>query len=150
MTNIDADVQAQIYKLFSMMLCGNTIGQIAMDLHVNLPEYLKKQPLLAELSHSYEDSNRKLLNQNFVNVKKVLDDSNLFETILWNNTFSIFAKFKDLKCDDIWAADLISKTTGIRVQPGSWFGAPGHLVLNKLRGLEDGQKSDLANVLARI
>ena len=28
MTNIDPDVADQIYKLFSMILCANTLGQV--------------------------------------------------------------------------------------------------------------------------
>ncbi|CAE7548700.1 gpt [Symbiodinium natans] len=37
MTNIDADVADQIYKLFSMILCANTLGQGAMASILNPP-----------------------------------------------------------------------------------------------------------------
>merc|ERR1719456_1788192 len=38
LTNIDAEVNDQIYKLFSMTLCSNTIGQAMVASILNPPE----------------------------------------------------------------------------------------------------------------
>ena len=41
MTNIDADVADQIYKLFSMILCANTLGQAGTESN---PSELNRKP----------------------------------------------------------------------------------------------------------
>lgn len=63
LVNFDADVKAEVYKLASIGLCPNTIGQLVVDLMVNPPkEGEESYPLYKKERDAIYDSLRRRAN----------------------------------------------------------------------------------------
>lgn len=130
LTNIDADVEAELNKLVSVSLCPPTQGQIGVDMLVCPPKegepsypLWKEQTdtIYATLQHRAEkmaDAFRKLPG---VSVEPVMGAMYLFPQLhlskaAWDKAADLGKKVDELYCRELLDA------TGICVVPGSGFG----------------------------
>ena len=95
LTNIPDEVYMQFNKAYSISLCSNTIGQIALDLHVRRDRYLDMlSDQIKFLFQEDREFNKEFLSRNFENLKDILSPVKSVDLIDHNNTFYSFAKLK--------------------------------------------------------
>lgn len=143
MVNVDEEVQAQIYKLFSMMLCGNTMGQIMMDLQVNLTNYLEAEPELSRISQEYKSYNTEKLESIEKKIRLALESSGKFTVESGrNHSHWMLGKLKPqfLNQEQTIMTALNENFKEIDIDNGSLVGAPGHI---RFGGLKELNNSDI-------
>ena len=144
MVNIDHDVYNQMLKLYSITLCGNCIGQIAVDLQVRREEFLDSfSPKVRSLFDQEKEFNKNMLTQNFQTLKQILEDSREMELKGENNSFYSFFKITNQNQDSRKLARQIETTVGISAEPGDTFGMPGFIRFDKFTELTDSNKNAL-------
>eukprot|EP01090_Pellita_catalonica_P010402 TRINITY_DN21847_c0_g1_i1.p1 TRINITY_DN21847_c0_g1~~TRINITY_DN21847_c0_g1_i1.p1 ORF type:complete len:527 (-),score=79.79 TRINITY_DN21847_c0_g1_i1:167-1564(-) len=130
MVGIDPAVKEQIYKICSISLCSNVIGQIVVDLMVNPPK--PGDPSYDQYKQEHEDKFNSLSRR----AKSLSGALNNLEGVTCNDAEGAmylfprvrlpakqvaFAKEQGKAPDGLYCIDLL-KNTGICVVPGSGFG----------------------------
>ncbi|TKY89880.1 hypothetical protein EX895_001177 [Sporisorium graminicola] len=130
LTNIDADVEAQIYKLASISLCPSLQGQIGVDMLVKPPtpgqpsyELFKQE---TEGIHATLQSRSNRMAEKFaqlpgVEVEPAQGALYLFPRVMLPKKAHEAAKEKGKKVDEFYCLEMLD-ATGICVVPGSGFG----------------------------
>lgn len=127
---IPDDVKQELYKLASISLCSNTIGQIAAGLMV-------RPPIPGDESYeTYEREKNHILSSLSRRAKRMRDALNSLEGVSCTNIAGAMyafpsitlpkkavekAKEKGLHADELYCGELL-ESTGIVVVPGSGFG----------------------------
>lgn len=132
--NIDGSVMDELYKIASVSLCPNTIGQIAVDLMVapplqGSPSYEKyreeRSAIAASLGRRGQmlaDAFNKLPGVTCIKARGALY---LFPRFTFPQRFLEHAAGLHKQADELFALELL-QATGICMVPGSGFGqAPG-------------------------
>ena len=122
-----------IYKLKSIELCANTIGQIAVDLMVDPPHLGRESHECVELYQSEYDTvfnglkeRAELLTRTFNDMKQIscteIEGAMYgFPQIHFSQKFIDEAKKQGKSPDFIYCLEMVDKT-GIMTVPGSGFG----------------------------
>lgn len=130
LTNIDPAVNDQIYKLFSMILCSNTLGQAMMASILNppLPGAPSHEVFRTERDHILEDLRRKseLVHRELnamegVQCLPVDGAMYAFPEVAMPKRFLAEAEAEG-KAPDLLYCIKILEATGVMVVPGSGFG----------------------------
>jgi len=129
-TNIDEFGLDQIYKLSSIGLCSNTVGQFAVGLMVNPPKYgddsyvrylSERDTQLNNLYHRAKMLSGSLNNISGITTQKIEGAMYAFPSIELPNTFLNQAAEKRMAPDALWCLQLLERS-GVVVVPGSGFG----------------------------
>ncbi len=129
MTNIPADVKAQLTKLASLTLCSNVVGQFAMGLMIKPPR--AGEPSFAK----YESERRAILDSLFSRAKRIAKALNELPGISCNAAEGAMYLFPRLHLPesaveaaeaakvpaDEWYCLRLLDATGLVVVPGSGF-----------------------------
>lgn len=130
LTNMDADVEAQIYKLASISLCPSLQGQIGVDMLVKPPtpgqpsyDLYKKETdsIHATLQQRSENMASKFAQLEGVEVEPAQGALYLFPRVTLPKKAHEAAKQKGKKVDEFYCLEMLD-ATGICVVPGSGFG----------------------------
>lgn len=130
LTNIDASVEAEIYKLASISLCPSLQGQIGVDMLVKPPsqgepsyELYKQetQGIHATLKSRSDKMAKKFAELPGVEVEPAQGALYLFPRVTLPKGAHEAAKQKGKKVDEFYCLEMLDKT-GICVVPGSGFG----------------------------
>eukprot|EP00828_Plagiopyla_frontata_P045280 TRINITY_DN76_c0_g2_i1.p1 TRINITY_DN76_c0_g2~~TRINITY_DN76_c0_g2_i1.p1 ORF type:complete len:510 (-),score=78.12 TRINITY_DN76_c0_g2_i1:118-1647(-) len=134
LVNIDPEVQKEIYRLQSLAICSNIIGQIALDLMINPPTL--EDGYSQETVNQYNEETSHLLNSLKKRAKIITDcmrsciniSSNHIEGALYSfpsiklsQKVIEEAKKAQLPPDEFYCCKCL-ENTGIVVVPGSGFG----------------------------
>mmetsp|Transcript_31728 Transcript_31728/g.53523 ORF Transcript_31728/g.53523 Transcript_31728/m.53523 type:complete len:485 (+) Transcript_31728:57-1511(+) len=133
---IPADVKAELYKLASISLCGNTVGQIAMGVMVHPPQpgdesyatYVQERDAILASLHRRADRLSAALNElEGVSCNAIDGALYAFPTITLPAKSVEAAKALGVEADAMYCMQLL-EATGIVLVPGSGFGqAPNTL-----------------------
>ncbi|PWY99709.1 putative alt1-alanine aminotransferase [Testicularia cyperi] len=130
LTNMDADVEAQIYKLASISLCPSLQGQIGVDMLVKPPKqgdesyelYAKETSgIHATLQERSEKMAKKFGALEGVDVEPAQGALYLFPRVTLPPKAHEEAKKRGKKVDEFYCLEMLD-ATGICVVPGSGFG----------------------------
>ncbi|CAE7566774.1 gpt [Symbiodinium pilosum] len=130
MTNIDPDVADQIYKLFSMILCANTLGQASMASILNPPVEgdasfalfsEERSEILANLSRKAELVTQALNQMPGVQSLPVEGAMYAFPQVYLPERFVKEAEAMGKAADMLYCIKML-EATGVIVVPGSGFG----------------------------
>ncbi|CBQ68350.1 probable alt1-alanine aminotransferase [Sporisorium reilianum SRZ2] len=130
LTNMDADVEAQIYKLASISLCPSLQGQIGVDMLVKPPvagepsyELYKHETegIHATLQSRSDSMAHKFAQLPGVEVEPAQGALYLFPRVTLPAKAHEAAKAKGKKVDEFYCLEMLD-ATGICVVPGSGFG----------------------------
>lgn len=129
LTNIHEDAAEQIYKLMSICLCSNTLGQAVMALKVSPPK--EGEPSYAQWKKEYfsikeamirkAKMTEKALNADGISCAPVSGAMYAFPSIEMPKGAYKAAEAKGMAPDAMWCMDLVDKT-GVITVPGSGFG----------------------------
>ena len=151
LVNIDPEVYNQMLKLYSITLCGNCIGQIAVDLQVRREEYLESfSQNVRNLFDLEKEYNKKMLTQNFEDLRQVLEDSGKLELKGENNSFYSFYQMKSQQQNSMKLAREIEAIIGISAEPGETFGMPGYIRFDKFSEISDHKKNLLSELTKKL
>jgi aspartate/methionine/tyrosine aminotransferase len=146
--NVNDDVYLQFQKLYSIMLCSNTIGQIALDLHARRNEFLGQlSPKVRDLFDEQKNNNRSILKRNFEELRAVLNNTQNVEMNKQNNTFYAVGRLTNEKMNSKEIAAQIEKKVGIKAEPGETFGVSNSIIFDKFSQLSSDQKHQLEILL---
>jgi len=129
-TNIDEFAQDQVYKLASIGLCSNTVGQFAVGLMLNPPkygddsyvQYLSERDTQLNNLHKRAKMLHESLNQiSGLSTQKIEGAMYAFPKIELPQSFMNQAKEKGMAPDALWCLQLLERS-GVVVVPGSGFG----------------------------
>jgi len=129
-TNIDPTVKAEIYKVFSIGLCSNVVGQIMVDLMVNPPKKGDEsyESYTKEVDDLYNSLKRRaaklaegLNSMTNVSCTRIEGAMYAFPCIKIPQKAVQAAKEQGRAADVLYALELL-KATGVCVVPGSGFG----------------------------
>lgn len=133
---IPAEVKQQLYKLASISLCSNTVGQIAMGLMVQPPKpgdasyelyQTERDGILSSLHRRAEILSQSLNKLEGVSCNAIDGALYAFPTITLPAKLVEAAKEKGIEADAFYCSELLEQT-GIVLVPGSGFGQqPGTL-----------------------
>jgi len=130
MTNIDPDVADQIYKLFSMILCANTLGQGAMASILNPPVEgdasfalfsQERSEILASLSKKAELVSQALNEMPGIQSLPVEGAMYAFPQVYLPERFVKESEALGKAADMLYCIKML-EATGVIVVPGSGFG----------------------------
>lgn len=130
LTNFDAEVESEIYKLASISLCPSLQGQIGVDMLVKPPK--EGEPSYALYKQETEGIHRTLLERSEkmaakfaelpgVEVEPAQGALYLFPRVTLPKKAHEEAKSKGKKVDELYCLEMLD-ATGICVVPGSGFG----------------------------
>jgi len=155
-TNIHPDVKSEIYKLASVNLCPNIIGQLVMSLMTNPPKQGDESYDLysKEISDIYESLKRR--------AKLVSETLNSLEGVKCNDAEAAMYAFpqitlpekaveaakKENKAADLFYCLKLLDATGLVVVPGSGFGQKENTYHFRTTFLP--QEKDIKQVLERL
>lgn len=127
---IPIDVRQEIYKLCSISLCSNTLGQIATGIMVQPPKQgepshelfeAESEAILSSLKRRAEKMSTALHQLDKVSCNEVEGAMYCFPSIDLPAKAVIEAKARGMAPDAMYCMDLL-ESTGIVVVPGSGFG----------------------------
>ena len=148
--NIDQQVHSEFLKLHGVNLWGNSIGQIALDLHVRREQILKGlSQQVRNLFDSQKERNKQLLISNYSHLKETLESTGWFELDGENNSFFCFAKVLK-KTDTRSLAYDIEKNVKIAAEPGDLFGMKGWIRFDKFSKITIEQTQKLKEILRKL
>jgi len=129
-TNINEYAQDQVYKLASIGLCSNTVGQFAVGLMLNPPKYgddsyvrylSERDTQLNNLYHRAKMLHTSLNQISGLSTQKIEGAMYAFPSIELPQSFTSQAKEKGMAPDAMWCLKLLERS-GVVVVPGSGFG----------------------------
>ncbi|OMJ29944.1 Alanine aminotransferase 2 [Smittium culicis] len=134
MHNISQPVRDIMYKMASVSLCSNVLGQVAIDIMVNPPKegdasYEQFNSELSSIFDSLKARSKKLANafnnQENMSCNKAEGSMYLFPQVKFSQKYLDFCK-ENNKSPDVEYSMRMLENTGVCVVPGSGFGqVPG-------------------------